>query len=509
MSAGIFRNSKVDRAPGGKTKPASCILDPNTHPDVLADLTFGEMNFLKNGKPQEAIKSVPKSRASDQKRNQKELEDIEVFFSRRSPDILHSNKTSRDKGEQHNPKEPSARGGSPRTKTRSSRASLASKATTYMSWSSSNHPPMRPEETRSELSNGPVSLRSGHSRKQSQTPQSVQQALIETGIYRPLAPPEQHIYGPVNGILEEISGGHDVETETAECRPFDGVSAGASDSRDHNAQQAYTLRRDHVPPPQEGAPRPPDSPKPENGSDPGTQEVPILPWHDKNVRYVSFDRSQTHGTQQTIPSLRFAVCSTNSSISNQFQGAAAQTPQIRPPSSLRYAASIFPPGPPLGPRPNRLPGNVPVVSDAGRRFPETTSSPHPPRGLGQLEDRIPESYASHGRYNPPRGGMDRGSMHGYIENMERKMLGDNDENLPPALSSPDAGLQDPYLTPYFRHWPAEDTWAAPRHAPRGQAVLEGKDLPLDRHQGTRWPAGIDDKADSSTSRFWKPNTFGL
>lgn len=476
------------------------------------------MNFLKNRKSQEATKSVPKSRASDQRRNQKELDDIEVFFSRRTPEILNSNKTSRENGEQHNLEKPTATDGSPQTKTGSSRDSLASKATTYISWSSSNHAPTRPDDCRNEPSNGAVFPRSERWRKHSRTPQSVQQALIETGVYRPLAAPEQHLYGPVNETREETFDGHDVETETAEWRPSDEVPAGASESREHNAQQAYSLRRDHVSRLQEGPPLPPDSPNLGNGRDRGAQQVTVSPRHDENLRYVPSDRSRAHRTQQTIPTLRTAVSSTNSGISSQFQSAAALAPRVRPLSSLLYAPSALPPGLPLRPRPIRSPGHVPAVSNAGRRplnpwphnrsFLEITSSPHPPRGPAHPEDRIPELYASDGRFSPPRG-VERESMHEYIENLERKVLGDNDENIPPAVPSPDAGSGDAYLTPYFRHWPAEDRWAAPRHAPRGQAVLEGKDLLLDRHQGTRWPAGIDHKAGSGISRYWKPNTFGL
>jgi hypothetical protein len=514
------------------------------------------MSFLKEGKPQEVPKTVPKSRPRDQKKNHKEVEDIEEFFSHRRPEPVKSKQPSRDTWEaaqQHDPRKPSSLDGRHRLRTQSPGASHGSRATTYFSWSSSSRSPVRPDRRPNARSPEPI-LRLPHlppgssplPRENSPTPEPVRQSLIKSGIYRTLSVPEHRNPQKIKETLDKSPSGPHVADEGRRWNITDAdpVSQEAIEGREHLEKQAYVTGRDLRSQLPEQPPRPPDKPRSLVSEMPGSRPVPSSRFHGDNPHYLPSDRSHS---QWTVPAVPTVLSPANWRISSRVRPGAV----VPLPSSFRHAESAVIPRSSLRPQSTQSFGTMPSAFNA-RWLLNTSPQSHdthgttpyrpPPPSLGPYGGRMAEVHASERATSPPRQ-VEQESVHGYIEDLERTVLGPDHENDPPTATSLDASHQEPYLTPFFRHGstggfvPAFNIGASERASWRPQSDRQSvgfENSPLgiapgniprqaldlvhpgrqDRslanaHPEGRWTAGYGDHVDNETARYWRPNTYGL
>jgi hypothetical protein len=150
------------------------------------------MTFLKKAKPAETMRSASKTRSLEsRKRDHKELENIEVFFSHKKHEDHEPGKTKQVRHGEMPIREMRLTENMSGPAPGSSRVRPSSRATPYISWSSSNHQPRVTEhqawnsEQMEEITQkqapdqGPSCARD-----ERMTPEAIRQKLIETGIYR-------------------------------------------------------------------------------------------------------------------------------------------------------------------------------------------------------------------------------------------------------------------------------------------------------------------------------------
>lgn len=239
---------------------------------ALADLAFGEMTFLKQAKPAETMKSASKTRSLEsRKRDQKELENIEVFFPHKKHEGHEPGKTKRVRHKETPIREMRLTDNMSGPAPGSSRVRPSSRATTYISWSSSNHQPrvterqaLDSEQIEETTQKQASDQRPSCARDESMTPEAIRQKLIETGIYRCLTRPEPQSASTEDAshmvLHEKDNAGDEPPHRTEKTEPFD-----APLSRAVIAQQAYIRPRF----------RAPQSPRKEQVL--ASTEVPTLP----------------------------------------------------------------------------------------------------------------------------------------------------------------------------------------------------------------------------------------
>lgn len=439
------------------------------------------MNFLKDGRPQEAPKAAPKSRHSDHKKNSKELDEIEVFFSHKKPGLAEPKKSEPRIQQRQNSLSPTTKDSTLHGQTRNVRDS--SRATTCISGSSSRHLAMRHDKPPAEHQ---VDMQ-GHSlRKYSPIPDSVRQNLVDTGIYRPLSDPDR---GGVNCQLDETSADNrDIEAVDQELGVSVAHSPDASESRSQIARDAYVTSAYFLPRLPRRPPQTTNNPKSGGGRpQQGHGEIslpPVTPWHDDTQRYTPFDRRQPQGTAQlrptenpvvripqalenrhvpvahlsgndptsylpfdrtqahrTVAKVHPVPSPANSGISSHGRGAALIAPQDRPPFNSRH------PLPAALPQPASLYIHTPISFDAGwwllntsphiRNTQETASYRRPTPRQEQPDDTVPQPYTEEHAREPAmhhQREVAHESMEDYIADLEQNVLGSQDENDPPPPS---------------------------------------------------------------------------
>ncbi|KAB5580952.1 hypothetical protein GE09DRAFT_1084337 [Coniochaeta sp. 2T2.1] len=494
MQAGIFRNSKAGKAPG--------------------DLSFGgEMGFLKETEPQELPKAVPKLRTRDQAKSQREVEDIEVFFSHHKPVVQKPPRTTGMAQDQHSPGVPPPRDDTHPTKTRSSRAGVTSRATTYISWSPSIRSVTRPQAQPNDSppdAESPVS--SPRSRKHSSTPNDIRQALLDTGIYRAITEQKQHL--PES--LEDMREGGLGERETADTRPRSPKIVDSPDvpesrkeiarqayvrrgdalrqfaeeplqsqrrdspylrssipanavlrehpqSQEKFAHQAYMRRRDaqelHGGPPR---PRPPDKlGSMYDGAAREAENVPAYASYDGSRRYMPFNRSQAWWDLPVAPPM---LSSNHSGTSSQYRSPAAMAPPPKPISRFTYAGHLKPRSTTQPQSTSSLTGLDARMSllNSSRGPLDRSSYEHPSPRLLYPEESMPELPASQTGVSPPQARQE--SMHDYvdIDHAEPDVPRVEYKNHPPAapMARDQVVREGPFSTPFFRHGPTAGSMPA-------------------------------------------------
>jgi hypothetical protein len=431
------------------------------------------MAFLKEAKPQEATKTAPKTKSLEsKKRDQKELENIEVFFSHKKHDGDDFQRIKKTGYEETAGRESKARANMPGSVGDNSRVSAPSRATTYFSWSSSDHrsehqarsaerPIRRPKEER------PTGPPTSCSRVETRTPESIRRKLTETGIYRCLSRSDHTRPRSEQGSQRHSRGEQTHEPRYLKDHDAQATTSGAPLSRAIIAQQAYIKPKGVIPqlspskhvlpstehqPPSEHAPLP-DSP-PGTQRPPSTQRTPstqdpspeLKGFHDSRLqqqvlspKYVDQPNETTPYKHHHLPGSAM-MHSPDAFPAFKHVGNAApriavsyfnhwqDVPPFRPLSSLSSVTSLDGGRWPLNTRPYLRSPYQPV------------SFRQPPYNLGSPRDTAVRPGPTRCENTHP-GMMRRENMQDYIANLERKVLGvghDGDQGCRP----PSAEVED-------------------------------------------------------------------
>lgn len=499
------------------------------------------MKFLKKAGAQEILQSVPKPRFRDQRR-QKEVEDIEEFFSGRKPDPDRQEHPGRDAGKLRKTGSPD---GHHHAQTQGPRVSIGRRPASYFSWSSSGHSPTREEGRPDVRSAEPVLplLSSGLSplpTNYSPIPEPFFQSLVKTGIFRPLSLPKHHL------LFQGV--GHAFEGYPSDRHK-------ALETPKHLENAAYVIRKGDLSQLPERLSQPPDRPRSLRSEAPGAQRAPSSLFHGDGSRHLPPERNRT---QWAVPAVRPAVSPANLRFSGGLRPGVVVPRRSVPPPPREYSVSKYGdpatiPLPAIRPQSAHNSGRMSSVWDAGWLL--NTSPPnhdpchqlsnrHTPQGVSRYHDTAPEAYARERDITPPRQ-VGQESAHYYTEDLGRqKVLELDHEDDRSAAPSLDAGRQEPYLAPFFRDGQASGfvpafnlgasdraSWGpqstrnsvrlqastvgmAPQHTPRqpldlahpgGQAGNAVENV----RPGARWTDGYGGYGADGMARYWKPNTYGL
>jgi hypothetical protein len=442
---------------------------------ALADLAFSEMTFLKEGRPPDALKTVPRYRTSDQRTNQ-DIEDIQVFFSSRKSGVGKPERTG-TKGRSQGQRESCQGLSSPVVDLLNQRGSL--KATEYStpstcnSWAGSSLSPtalndhrdddkscQRPEaasearvvkssDTRSapRYSSAPVG--------RSSTPELIRQSLVKTGVYRTLSTPKQSALEPAMNAFAEPLEDRIGEHEESRRHAVNVVPKRALDGCNLPSQPS-DMRREHgMIQVAERPPQPPEKPRPLSARASIMQQgSPTLV---DDAPYHPSEKSMGHGT---VPSTLTGT-SHVSAMNNDHRRHAAMAPPPRPLSRFRYAMPVRRPQSTLAKaavqsafaRPSsamearpRLPNtSTPQLYEAS----ESQFDPSQPSRL--LNHRwLPQVCVREGVMYPPRS-IEHQSVDTYTEDIAPEWARSEHENQPPIWDLNNGGHFEPYTKPFFRH----------------------------------------------------------
>lgn len=537
---------------------------------MFTDLTFGEMAFLKEAKPQEVTKTAPKTKSLEsKKRDQKELENIEVFFSHKKHDGDGFRSIKETGHEETAGRESKVRANMPGSVGDNSRVSAPSRATTYFSWSSSDHRSehqARPAERpiRSPKEERPIGPRTSCSRVETRTPESIRRKLTETGIYRCLSRSGHTRPRSEQGSQRHFHGEQSHEPRYLKDHDAQATTSGAPLSRAFIAQQAYIKPKwvipqlspsGHVLPstehqtPSEHAPLP-DSPTgtqhPPSTQDPSPKPKAIhdsrLPQQVLSPVYVDQPNETTPYKHHHLPGSAMmhspdefpafkhvgnAAPRIPVSHFNHWQG----VPPFRPRSSLSSVTSLDGGRWPLNTRPYLRSPYQPV------------SFRQPPYNLVDPRDMAVRPGSTRCENTHP-GMMRRENMQDYIADLERKVLGvshDGDHGYrPPSaevedetrylsstfvpISAPTfattAGLRtgeqvpwesqaaQQYVYPDNNSTSPANTYIS--HGYDGVGYGENRDHPVPLHHVREQPLRPESAMSGNVmAMYWKPNTYGL
>lgn len=204
------------------------------------------MTFLKEAGPAETTKSASKTRSLEsRKRDQKELENIEIFFTHKRHEDHDADKRMKVNQTERPTTELRLKDNISGTRIGSSKARPSSRETSYFSWSSSNqqqHVTEHRARTSEQLEEGPgkqaYDTRRASARERSMTPDAIRQQLIDSGIYRCLARLEPTWSGTEEASPTKLHGKNDVGGKPPHLTEETG-SLKAPLSRAEIAQQAY------------------------------------------------------------------------------------------------------------------------------------------------------------------------------------------------------------------------------------------------------------------------------